>query len=236
MNIEVLAHRLALLSLAILVPLAGCSSVSVPAFDLARTTISGLWRGGPTVVIPERPDPAYRYLRVDVAGRPSALMASSFVEQGALGEVEVWYSSLGEVIRTASGRIVGTAGLETDWRAVRYSTPPISWSEAEGLPSGSVAKLARSRDVMPGYRFSVLERLELTKADQLPDGARPVRLPKTVTWYVERTVAPTRDALPESIYAVALQEGKAVVVYSRQCLSAALCLHLQPWPVPGTLP
>ena len=208
--------------------LAGCASVSVPVLDVAKGTFAQ-WRSAAAVVeIPDVPNPAYRFLRVEVQGRPPALLALGYLDPGPLGEVEVWYSSQREVIRTSAGRIVGTVGLEVDWRAVRYRNSPPLWNTE--MPAEF--EFERLRDVMPGYRFDIRERLVLSRVGAAPPGTLPKRLPHAVAWYVERVLSPQPLGLPEAVYAVARSGGKSTVLYSRQCLSEDFCLHLQPWPVP----
>lgn len=184
------------------------------------------------VVIPDQPNPAYRYLRVEAEGRPPALLVLAFLDPGPMGEVEVWFSAQREVLRIVAGRIVGTSGMELDWRAVRYRGRLPAWNS--NFPPETL--LERSRDVMPGYHFGIRETLALTRVDAAPPGVHPVRLPSAVTWYVERVVAPAPSELPAAIYALTRSAGQNTLVYSRQCLSAGLCLNLQPWPVPAVDP
>lgn len=212
--------------------LVGCASVSNPVLAVVQGTFAGLWGSKSAHTVPEKPNPAFRYLRVDVDGRPPVLMALGYVEPGPWGEVEVWYSAGREVLKTSSGRIVGSAGLETDWRLVRFAARPPAWASS----AVEATTLERTRDVMPGYRFGVRERLQLSKVNLMPKGAAPAKLPGVVTWYFEQVAEPAVSDLPASIYAVAGKDDGATVVYSRQCLSAELCLHLQPWPVADAVP
>lgn len=149
-----------------------------------------------------------------------------------MGMVEVWYSARREVLKTLAGRIVGTAGLEVDWHAVRYQPAPPVWP----IGPGSEVAYQRSRDVMPGYRFSVIERMALRPLVGMPPDALPAQLPPYVAWYLERIDSPVPAELPPAIYALSRGQGQANVVYSRQCLSATFCLHLQPWPVATVAP
>ena len=208
--------------------LVGCSSMSVPVLDVVKGTIAQQFSGKAAVAIPDVPNPAYSYLRVEVQGRPPALLGLGYRDPGSMGQVDVWYSAQREVIRTSAGRIVGTAGLEVDWRAVRYRKSPPAWDAA----MSAEFEFERVRDVMPGYRFEIRERMTLSRVDAAPPGTRATRLPQAVAWYVERVVSPEPAELPSAVYAVARSGGKSTVLYSRQCLSADLCLHLQPWPVP----
>ena len=116
-------------------------------------------------------NPSLRYLRVTVRGRV-VLMVLGYVEPHPEGQVETWYSSEGEVIRLQNGRIVATAGLETDWRAVRNFSLP-AWKDLVGRPA---VVYRRERDEMPGYRFGIAESVSLYPV-AVPSNARLVGLP-----------------------------------------------------------
>lgn len=174
-------------------------------------------------------DPKFSYMRVDIAGRVSYL-ALGYVDALPEGLTEVWYSGRGEVLRIRNGRIVGTTGLTTDWRAVRFSAEP-GWPSPDATDRDAESHtFTRERDLMPGYRFGVRDQIERVaipappRSTALPLGAQQVR------WYEERsTSSPAGEALPSSRFAVSVREGQAQVVYSEQCLTPDLCLSLQPW-------
>lgn len=180
-----------------------------------------------------KPNPAYRYLRVDVAGRAPAFLVLGYVDPHPLGDIEVWYSSRQEVIKTQNGRIVGTAGLEIDWRNVRFLPPPPAWTP----PASPEIRYQRLRDEMPGYRYAVADHIVFQAWTGLPPIALPASLPaglaRTYTWFRESIVNTHSDdaPLPPAWYAWGTHRGLPTVVYSEQCLSATFCLRLQRWPV-----
>ena len=55
-----------------------------------------------------------------LARKDVAFLVLGYVDTSSDGPVEVWYSGSGEVVRMRHGRVVGTTGLSTDWRAVRF--------------------------------------------------------------------------------------------------------------------
>jgi hypothetical protein len=183
--------------------------------------------------IPTQLNPAYRYLRVDVASRPSALLVLGYVDPHPLGDIEVWYSSQREVIKTQAGRVIATSGLELDWRQVSFPVAPLPWAKA---PHSSTYQ--RVRDVMPGYRMGLQEAVQVV-ALQPPPEMLPPSLPAGVNWYRETADAPSMthslpNALPPAWFAVKTSASSAAeVVASYQCLSPTLCLRLQRWPVVG---
>lgn len=176
-------------------------------------------------------NPAFRYLRVEVAGRPPALLVLGYVDAHHQGEIEVWYSARGEVIKLQGGRIVATAGLETDWRAVRFEQAPPMWPEA--LDHSTTFE--RTRDVMPGHRFGIREQVSLrTWRGSPPAGLPAVLAPMSgaaLQWFQETTPETAQLPLAPAWYAVGMRDGQRSVVYSEQCLSPALCLRLAKWPV-----
>jgi len=175
-------------------------------------------------------NPAFRYLRIEAAGSPPALLVLGYVDAHPQGDIEVWYSAEKEVIKTQNGRIVGTAGLSPDWRNVRFATTPPSWAYAKSVPQSVV----RVRDEMPGYRFGITEPLTLAAVVGQPGIDWPPHLPADATghynWYRESIAGPSAAALPASWYAVGNHQGTQTVVYSFQCLGPQLCLSLQRWP------
>jgi len=210
--------------------MSGCASSVGPLGGILSAVVSeklGLADGSG---IPAAPDPAYRYLRVDVEGRAPALLVLGFLDADRNGEVEVWYSAKGETIKTQHGRVVGTVGLEVDWRALRYGATLPAWTAIPPQGAGYV----RSRDVFPGYRYGVSERVDVQPVAGMPaitlPKAMPVALASGFRWYRETVAGPTA-ALPPAWFAWGVHQGQSTVVYSEQCLSADFCLKLMRWPV-----
>ncbi len=174
--------------------------------------------------------PGIRYMKVGIEGR-TVFLALGYVEPApipALGFVDVWYSSKGEVLKLWNGRVIATAGLSTDWREVRLLHLP-DWHSARSHP----LRYERVRDEMPGYRFGIEETLELRAIPTPGKNSLSGNLNGTVYWFEESVIDGLghRPPLPPSRFAVSIAEGKETVVYSEQCLSATACLTLQPWSV-----
>ena len=203
------------------IALGACSLVGhTPVTRTLVDAIPGL--GKNTDDIPLNPN--LRYLRVTTRGR-TALMVLGYVEPSAAGNVEVWYSSEAEVLRLQNGRIVGTGGLETDWRAVRVFSLP-AWKDVIGR---ATVIYRRERDEMPGYRFGIEEAVSLYPV-RPPNNAKLVRLPaQDLRWY-EETVQGQPDGLPSARYGLSEKSGEPRVVYGEQCLSQIFCLAWQTWP------
>ncbi|MGE5526740.1 MAG: YjbF family lipoprotein [Rhodospirillaceae bacterium] len=206
-----------LVSLAIL---AGCSS-GLSAVSQTVQEAYGLSSDvNPTL------DPRFQYLRVTVRGRP-AFLALGNEERTAGGPVKVWYSAKKEVLEFQNGRLVGASGLTTEWRKVSLIGLP-SWRTVSATP-GAV-EWTRKRDVMPGYRYGVEDRLTLRRIET-PRSTRLKSLdPGQLTWFEERMVSTDADLLPPAIYGVDMRDGRDEVVYGEQCLSPDLCFTWQKWP------
>ncbi len=168
-------------------------------------------------------NPGLRYLRVTVRGRV-VLMVLGYVEPSTEGEINTWYSAEGEVIHLQNGRIVGTAGLETDWRAVRNASLP-TWKDMIARPA---VTYRRERDEMPGYRFGIAETVSLYPVPA-PSNAKLVGLTvEGLRWY-EEAVLGQPDGLPSARFALLANDGNPLVIYAEQCLSQNLCLAWQIW-------
>ena len=165
-----------------------------------------------------RLDPKYRYIRVEVEGHP-AYMALGYVDQEKGGPVDVWYSSDRNLLRLQNGRIAGSAMKDgVDWISVSYVHLP-DWSAIHDR-----AYFERRRDVSPGYRYGINEKM-LIRRISAPKDSNLLRVsPSSLSWFEETVVG--ADSRP-SRYAV---NEKGRVVYGEQCLSSDFCLSWQDWP------
>ena len=184
-------------------------------------------------------NPAFRYIRVTVDGRVSFLALGS-EDKDPQGPIEVWFSARHEVLRLQNGRVVGAAGVTTEWRSVRLPELP-SWSAL--VRSGQPFQWVRVRDVMPGYRFGVRDELVLSAIPPPQKSALQGVDAQTLSWFDERFQTGTAagrlkklvtnvaidGVLPPARYALDLRDGKETVVYGEQCLAPELCFAWQRW-------
>ncbi len=219
-------HRFRLLSLCLALTalfLGGCG-YTTPITQTVRVAI----RGPVQDVDALKLNPDLRYLRVTVRGRV-VLMVLGYVEPHAEGEIQTWYSSEGELMRLQNGRLVATAGLETDWRAVRNSSLP-AWKEVSRQnAAGAATDYRRERDEMPGYRFGIVESVSLY-AVAVPPNSKLVGVRAGDFRWFEEAVRGQADGLPSARYALRVIDGEPRVIYGEQCLSLDLCLAWQTWP------
>ena len=186
--------------------------------DTARTAFA---RPKP-VIDTAKLDPRYRYLRVSHTGGVSGMILGA-LESAPSGQVEVWYASDGEIIRLENGRLAGITGLKPEWREVTLPSFP-AWSKlaAQAEPF----HWERLRDVMPGYRYGVRDKLALVVVPPPASSGLIGVDPKQLVWFEERTESSTEEKLPPARYAV---QGDRVV-YGEQCVSRESCFRWQRWP------
>lgn len=206
----------------------GCSSGSSAMLDTARM----LYQGRSSAAQPNF-NPNFVYLKAGIEGR-TIYMVLGYLDQRPEGTVEVWYSGGGEVIRLLNGRIVGTTGLTTDWRAVRTANWP-SWPVAASSPDNtSVQRYTRERDVMPGYKFGINDDIMRIAVPTPSDTAISGVDASSLQWYEERaTSRPASAALPVARFGISRKSGTPVVVYSEQCISNNLCMSFERWTPPS---
>ena len=171
-------------------------------------------------------NPNYRYLHVTLGDAKPALLVLGYVDAHPQGEIEVWYSAQGEVLRLQNGRLVGAVGLPVEWHRVTYSQTPPPWQSVP--PEG--ARFTSVRDVQPGYRLGLVEQVVLT-----PLPKPPLKLPDpgfaAAAWFQENYTDASGTTRPDAWFALGQNGGTKTIVYSRQCLSSSVCLTLQRWPL-----
>lgn len=170
-------------------------------------------------------NPGYQYLLVTLAGAKPALLVLGYVDAHPLGDIEVWYSGQGEVLRLQNGRLVGSTGLAVEWRRVDYPEPPPVW---QSLPPQGL-QFSRVRDEFPGYRHGLVDQVFL-KSLQKPPLELPADAPASADWYQESYSDASGTPMPAAWFALGNYGGQKTIVYSRQCLSVNVCLTLQRWP------
>ena len=161
-----------------------------------------------------------RRLRVEINSRV-ALLALGYTDAHPQGPVEVWYSTLGEVLRLQNGHVVGLTGSDLDWLQVRLSSMP-AWPAS----GSSATSYSRIRDVMPGYRFGIVDRLSMRSIDA-PSRSNLLALDaKNLRWFEALDLD---NKLPAARFALLTMGEKETVVYAEQCLSRKVCLSWQEW-------
>jgi len=168
-------------------------------------------------------NPDFSYLRVQVGTR-EVFLALGYVDQLPDGPVHVWYSADGDVLRLRDGRVVGaTMKSGTDWLNVSFAQLP-SWETV-----GDQAVFERVRDVSPGYRYGIREKM-LIRHIAPPDNSQLRLIPaSSLSWFEEAVQGV--GAIPPARYAVSTdgRDSAHRVVYGEQCLSNEYCFSWQSW-------
>jgi len=217
--------------------LAGCAGAGGAMVETTQLWLQQLQPGAASDGLPKQPDPRFRYLRVEMPGRSPALWVLAYVDEHPMGDIEVWFSALSQVIKLQNGRIVGTHGLAVDWTAVRFDAAPPQWSTLTASQSSPVVVYERDHDEIPSYRFGVREQLVLQAAAQVPPlqlhGLRVADGAGHYAWFKETAVpqGTQNGATLTNWYAWGLHLGQQRVVYSEQCLKPDFCVRMQRWPV-----
>jgi len=215
--------RLAL-SLATVTLLSACSSLDHP---FAQTALAFL---GKSPLNEGQLNPTYRHLKVSLSGR-NAFVTLGDIDKHPDGPIEVYYGGGGLVLRLQHGRLYGINGLSTEWRNVLIKDAP-SWAVAAQKQQ---AEWLRIRDVMPGYRYGMREKIRLIAVPAPRSSPLEGSLPGALAWFEERVtesdLGSVRDHLPPARYAVSFANNQETVVYGEQCLEPELCLSWQLWTV-----
>ncbi|WP_027730617.1 YjbF family lipoprotein [Variovorax paradoxus] len=169
--------------------------------------------------------PEFSYLRATFEGR-TVFLVLGYVDPHPEGPTEVWYSGSGETVRLRNGRLVATAGLTTDWRAVRLANTP-AWAKAT---TTTTTRFQRERDLMPGYRSGIRDDIEQRPIEPPTDSLLAGRPASSLRWIEERSsTRPASASLPPARFGLAQVGDKLEAVYSEQCLSRDLCLSFERW-------
>lgn len=215
--------------------LQACSSFKSDALlfiDLARGSLNE----GPALPTPSNGlDLRYRYLMVQVAGQPAAMLVLSTEHLMPNGLLEVWVAADGSLIQTMNGRLGSLSGLSTQWSSVRWVGAPI---EDPALVASVGVAVQRIRDVMPIYAYNVADVIRSEKVDfalvprdAIPSQGNLAQWGK-YTWLRERVVTSPGNMSPgDSWVALGTHRGLRGVVASYQCIDKTLCLKTARWPI-----
>jgi hypothetical protein len=193
----------------------GCRSN--PTFDTLSTLSP--WRAQYAAV-----QPGMEYVWVSLDGRASVMALGERTVQGhgdGRHVHERWYTGQGEMLYMVDGRIQQALGFTHEWRG-QTSTPP-AWDAV--LSNTRELSWRRTLDVMPGYRYNLIDNIttyKTTAPKRLPEGVSP-----QTQWVADLVSSKGDDGLDWwYLQKFALLDGR--VVYSEQCVAKALCLALRP--------
>ena len=193
--------------------LSSCSVLDNPSLKTFSHVLPSF--GGKPAV--RKADPNYRYLKVEFRGQAGFLASSNQYSDPE----QTWFSSAGEVLVIQDGRLREALGMVVEWRRVVLPKLP-AWGDL--AKSGKPFEWTRIRDVMPGYRYGVKDRLILQRIPA-PDKSEYDGDPGRLIWFRETDLA--GNPLPPSRYAY--DPAKNRIVYGETCLSDDFCFSWQEW-------
>ncbi len=135
--------------------LTGCVGIN-PTLDMISTMLPGK---DPALMVAR----GHEYVLIEIDGRKTAMalgLRQEVIESGQLRVHEHWYSGQREMIHMVNGRIHTALGLTVEWRRQRSSPP--SWAAVSDAKA--TMPWTRELDVMPGYRFGQVDRIETKPA------------------------------------------------------------------------
>lgn len=160
------------------------------------------------------------YLQVILNGRESSMALGYRRVQG--GDMhEHWYSGQREMLHLMNGRVVEVQGMTHELRRQSEKTP--SWHALAESKRPLVWR--RTKDLMPGYRYGVVEYVISQWVEPTRQEAALVKQP--AQWFIDQVKSKTADGqewLYNETYAVLNNQ----VIYSEQCLAPEVCLKLRP--------
>ncbi len=194
--------------------LTGCVGIN-PTLDMISTMLPGK---DPALMVAR----GHEYVLIEIDGRKTAMalgLRQEVIESGQLRVHEHWYSGQREMIHMVNGRIHTALGLTVEWRRQRSSPP--SWAAVSDAKA--TMPWTRELDVMPGYRFGQVDRIE-TQTSKPPQAAPT--LAAGTQWFSDQVRSPQPlggDWVYQQHFAV--HQGR--VVYSEQCLSPSVCFKFK---------
>jgi hypothetical protein len=197
----------------IVVAFSGCGGIN-PVIDMTTTLLPF----NSTVVSFQ---PGFEYLAVNLNGRKTHIALGHRVKQGDTLH-EYWYSGEREMMHLANGRIVEVQGMTYEVRATTTEVP--SWQSI--ADSSQYIVWSRQRDVMPGYRYGLVEYVISQKVTPSAK-ERDLIKNENAIWVEEEIKSKNTDG-KAWIYGDLFAIVNDQVIYSQQCVSAALCFTLQP--------
>lgn len=161
-----------------------------------------------------------KYLLVKHEKR-EALMVWIGNETSAMGDVSVWVSADGVILRLSkTGQLLGVAETTRHWRTV--SKTPFTPEK----PDKNKKTLVETTDLQPGYRLGVQRPVDVSKIDAPSDDG---------LWFVKAADLEWTQKLDSStgqkIGAVGRHPTNLDHVAGYRCIASDWCLRWQSWPI-----
>jgi len=225
----------------------GCTTASDAAFQTFKSAFQNTSSQINQAIL----NPEFRYLRVNIAGL-DALMVKGYLDKDRNGEIEIWYSSDGSVMRFQQGRYLGSVGLDTNWQNVSFKNPPrleqiVSYFDRPN-PSPKISSVnafypteqyfySRNHTLIPARKTILDESISASVSRNtpqlIPKNFLPYLQSKELIWVTEQTSQSISDkkSSPISWYGFQKTNNQYSLVVGQQCLTMDFCITWMPWPV-----
>jgi hypothetical protein len=225
----------------------GCTTASDAAFQ----TFKSAFQNTLSQINQATLNPEFRYLRVNIAGL-DALMVKGYLDKDMNGDIEIWYSSDGSVMRFQQGRYLGSVGFDTNWQNVSFKNAPklekIVADFDRPNPSPKLSNVnafyptvqyffSRSHTLTPSRKTVLDESISASVSRNIPQSIPKTFLPyvqsKDLIWVTEHTSQPITDKKSNlsSLYGFQKTNNQYLLIIGQQCLTMDFCITWMPWPV-----
>ena len=225
----------------------GCTTAS----DAAFLTFKSAFQDTSSLINKTTLNPQYRYLRVDIAGL-DVLMVKGYLDQDTNGDIEIWYSSDGSVVRFQQGRYLGSVGFDNNWQNVSLKNAPrlekIVADFDRPNPSPKISAVNSFYPIMQYFfsrshtsissRQTILEEpisasVSRNTPPSIPKTLLPYLQNKDLIWVNEETSKSASDkkSARSSWYSFQKTDNQYLLIAGQQCLAINFCVTWMPWPV-----
>lgn len=242
--------RLFLTFFSLLFPLTilqGCTTAS----DAAFLTFRSSFQNTSSIINQSTLNSQFRYLRVNVAGL-DALMVKGYIDRDSNGNIEVWYSSDGSVLRLQQGRYLGSVGFDTNWQNVTMRNAPklekmiADFDRPNPSPKLTTVNsfypteqyfFSRNHTQMPLHKTTLDEMISASVSRNTPKSIPKSLLPylqnKSLIWIAEQQsqLDHFRSSNGLAWYGFQKVNNQYLQMIGQQCLDDNFCITWMPWPV-----
>lgn len=160
----------------------------------------------------------FRYLWVQ-AQNQEALLVWVGTESSPQGNVSVWVSADGVVVRLLNGRLIGISEPRRSWQLIRETQSP------EGQNPGSYPiRLIQTSDQQPGFQIGIERPVHQVMLAVAPDVLSWFAGTPDVRWIEEKDHMTGKQT---AIFALSSNEQ---TVAGQRCIASDWCVRWQTWP------
>jgi hypothetical protein len=149
-----------------------------------------------------------------------ALLVWVGTERTAQGNVSVWVSADGVIIRLLEGRLVGISEPLRSWHLIREKPLELG-QNSDVFPKAMI----QTSDQQPGFRIGVERHVSQVLRTSAPASVTWYAGTPDVRWFAE---IDTRSGLQTAYFAVT-SEDRAIA--GQRCIESDWCVRWQSWPV-----